>query len=207
MNKITGPILIALLTLGLGCAKPGKGGDVAIVDLDKIATDLEWHKQIGTALESAEQEVRTQLQTVAQSAAASIDTAKNEVIADANLNAQQIKLLNTIQDMRDLEKLPLTEAQRTKLIQTVNQANVTLQTAQARSQQVMQEQRAALVTRYRDLVRPIAQQIATEAGFQVIFTADQTVLYHVAAVDITDRVIEKLKASAPAAAPFVAPTK
>jgi len=199
-------LLLALLLLGSGCAKPNPTGTVAVADLDKVASALGWQEEITKALQTAEEERRAQLQAVAQSAAAAIETAKNEVIADAKLNADQIKLLNTIQDPRDLDKLPLTDAQRTKLIQAVNQANLTLQNAQLRSQQALQEKRTALIQRYRDRIRPVAQQIATAAGMQIVLIADNSVLYHEPAVDLTDRITEKLRAETTGPAPFVTPS-
>jgi len=202
--------LVAALALTIGCGKstpPTGGHGVAVVDLDKVAQSLGWLEELSRSLQSTDTELRAQIDQIARTSVQSIENAKKEVSTEAKLTADQIQQLNEIQDLRDLTKLPFSQVQREKLIQTLNQANTTLQNAQTSYQQLMQQRRVELVRTYRDRVRPAAQQVAAEAGYSVVLTpGDQMLYFDTASADITEKVIAKIKISG-AGVPFVAPGK
>jgi len=202
--------LVAALALTIGCGKstpPNVGHGVAVVDLDKVAQSLGWLEELSRSLQSTDTELRAQIDQIARTSVQSIENAKKEVSTEAKLTADQIQQLNEIQDLRDLTKLPFSQVQREKLIQTLNQANTTLQNAQTSYQQLMQQRRVELVRTYRDRVRPAAQQVAAEAGYSVVLTpGDQMLYFDTGSADITEKVIAKIKISG-AGVPFVAPGK
>jgi Skp family chaperone for outer membrane proteins len=209
-RTISAALAIALLaTIGLtGCQKSTRGGGVAVVDLDRIATAMGWLDDMQKGMQAADTELRGQLDQILRASLKSIEDAKTQVGNDAKLTADQIKTLNSIQDPRELEKLPLTKEQRDKLMETVNRANQTWQQAVNSYQQTLQARRASLIMSYREKIRPVARRIAADRGANVILTPSDNVLYFDAqSADITDQVIDDLQKSSPARPVIQTPAK
>lgn len=214
MKKIIGVGLLALVLVG--CQKSGgaRGGS-GVIDLDRVASSMGWLDELNKNLQAADGELRGQLEQVLRGNLKSIEDVKTEVAADAKLTVEQVKLLNSIQDVRELSQLPLTKEQKEKLATVVNQANTNWQRAQNGYQQALQQRRAALVMGYREKIRPYVRRVATERGVTVVFTTGDNLVYvDPAAADLTEAVIDLLlKAPAdirgpvPAPAPVPAPTK
>ena len=124
MRKVIVSIAVCLpLIAAVSCNKfsaPGQGqGAVAVIDLDKIAASLGWLNEMNGSLQSADATLRSQLDQILQAGIKSIDDVKKEVSTAAKLTADDIKALNEVRDVRELEKLPLTADQRTKLVYQV----------------------------------------------------------------------------------------
>jgi Skp family chaperone for outer membrane proteins len=189
-------LLATILSVLTGCTQTGSSsGGVAIIDLDRVATALGWLDDLGKNLQAADTELRTQLQQALTASLKLIEDVKTEVAADAKLTADQIKILNSIQDPRELEKLPLTKEQREKLVGAVNRANTVWQNSQNAYQQQIQQRRTNLVLSYREKVRPAARRVAAARGLTVVLTTSDNVLLAEPGVDITNAVIDELQKS------------
>jgi Skp family chaperone for outer membrane proteins len=206
MKKIIGVGLLALVLVG--CQKPGgTRGGAAVIDLDRVASTMGWLDELNKNLQSADTELRAQLDQVLRGNLKSIEDMKAEVAADAKLTPDQIKTLNSVQDLRELEKLPLTKEQKEKLTGVVNQANANWQRALNGSQQAMQQRRAALIMGCREKIRPFVRRVAAERGVTVVFTTSDNLVYvDPQAADLTEAVIDQmlkapgeLRATTPAA--------
>jgi|YelNatPaOPRAMG01_1025707.scaffolds.fasta_scaffold21942_5 Skp family chaperone for outer membrane proteins len=214
MKKLIGVVMIPFL-LGLAaCQKPGSAsanGGAAIIDLDRVASALGWLDEINQSLQASDAGLRAQLEQALQTARQPIEDAKKEVAAEAKLSAEQIAKLNSITDARDLAQLPLTQAQRDRLVQVVERANAVWQNALNSYQQLVQQRRLSLIKSYRDRVRPVAMRIAAQRGMNVVLITADNVLGYDPEADITDKVIEAMLASGakrtgPTAAPSMSPT-
>lgn len=204
MKQIVCAVMLMSLLAVTGCQKPS--GGVAVIDLDKVASAMGWLQDMQKNLQGADAELRNQLDGILKGSLKAIEDAKEQVAKDAKLTEDQIKLLNSVKDPRELEALPLTKDQRDKLNEAVNKANTSWQGALNQYQQLLQGRRAALIVGYRDRVRPIAQSVAASKGLTVVLTTADNVLYFDAQqADITDTVITELKKMPPAPPPVPAP--
>jgi Skp family chaperone for outer membrane proteins len=189
-------LLVSVLALS-GCQKMSSShADVAVIDLDKVATAMGWLDEMQRNLQSADTEMRSQLDGILRSSIKAIDDAKKQVSTEAKLTPDQIKMLNSVKDLRELEALPLTEKQRTTLATALQEANSTWQKALNSYQQLLQGRRTQLIMSYREKVRPVARRVATAKGMSVVFTFSDNLLYFdPKAVDITNEVIDELQKS------------
>ena len=208
-NRFLATILGALsLALSAGFTQAGTpASGVAIIDLDRIAAALGWLDDLSKNLQTADTELRSQLDQTLRANVKAIEDVKAEVAADAKLTADQLKTLNAIQDNRDLAQLPLTKEQREKLIGAVNAANSRWQTALNAYQQQIQQRRANLILSYRGKVQPYARRVAAARGLTVVLVTGDNVLLAEPSADITDAVIDQLQQSglASKSPPAVAP--
>ena len=214
MKRIIGIGLVALMLVG--CQKSGgsRGGS-GVIDLDRVASTMGWLDELNKNLQAADGELRGQLDQVLRGNLKSIEDVKKAVAEDAKLTADQLKLLNSIQDMRDLSQLPLSKEQKDKLASVVNQANANWQQALNGYQQALQQRRAALIIGYRERIRPYVRRVATERGVTVVFTTSDNLVYvDPQAADLTEAVIDQLlksppevRTTAPAPTPAPAPSK
>lgn len=202
-------LLVALLAVS-GCHKSSTAGGVAVIDLDKVATSLGWMEELNKSIKTTDAELRTQLDAILKNSLTSIEEAKKQVAAAANLTPDQVKYLNNVKDERELDFLALSKEQREKLSLAVNKANTTWQNALNGYQQTLQSERAKLIVSYREKIRPAARRVATARGLSAVFTVSDNLIYFDAgSVDITEKVIDELQKNPPpaaAAAPAVNPS-
>ena len=204
MKQIVCAVMLMSLLVVTGCQK--RTGGVAVIDLDKVASAMGWLQDMQKNLQGADAELRNQLDGILKGSLKSIDEAKQQVAKDAKLTEDQITVLNSVKDPRELEALPLSKDQREKLMEAVNKANTAWQGALNQYQQLLQGRRAALIVGYRDRVRPIAQSVAAAKGMTVVLTTADNVLYFdTQQADITDAVIAELKKMPPAPPPVPTP--
>lgn len=189
-------LLVSVLALS-GCQKMGTtNSNVAVIDLDKIATAMGWLDDMQKNLQNADAELRGQLDAVLRNSIKTIDDAKKQVSTDAKLTPDQIKTLNAVKDLRELEALPLSEKERATLTTTLQQANATWQQALNSYQQLLQSRRTQLIMSYREKTRPVARRVATARGMSMVFTFSDNLLYFdPKTVDITNEVIDDLQKS------------
>ncbi|MBM3861048.1 MAG: OmpH family outer membrane protein [Verrucomicrobia bacterium] len=205
LSLIVRSVMLSVMALVfIGC---GKQTGVGVIDLDRVASALGWMDDLGKNLQTADTEMRAQLDQVLRANVKTIEDTKAEVAADAKLTADQIKTLNSIQDVRELAQLPLTKEQREKLINAVNDANTRWQNALNAYQQQIQQQRVNLILGCREKIRPAARRVATARGLAIVLTTSDNVLLSEPGTDITNDVIDELQKSgtarvvAPSAAP------
>jgi Skp family chaperone for outer membrane proteins len=180
---------------------------VAVIDLDKIATAMGWLNELSKDLQSADAQLKSQLDDILKASLKSIDDVKKQVAVDAKLTPEQVKVLGTVKDARDLDQLPLTTEQKDKLGEAVGRANAKWQQAMNSYQQTLQSQRTALIAKYRETIRPVAKRVANAKGFGVVFVASDNLLcVDSETADITGAVIEELQKMHVDAKPVPAPS-
>jgi Skp family chaperone for outer membrane proteins len=193
-------VLVSALAVS-GCSpssSSSSSGGVAIVDLDRIATAMGWMDDLSKNLQAADTELKSQLDQVLRATLKAIEDVKQQVATDAKLTPDQIKLLNSIQDPRELSQLPLSKEQKDKLVEVVGQANNTWQQALNGYQQALQQRRAALIMGYREKVRPYVRRVAESRGITVVYTTSENIIYAESSrADITDAVIDQIQKNPP----------
>lgn len=169
------PILVswtALTGCGSGSGPAGSGG-LAVVDLDEVARQLGRDVHIKDALAAKEAELDAEL---AQSEAA--------LNAEYRRRARSLDYLPADQRYAETQKLQ-------------GEINGRLRQAQQDSRTRLANYRLALVTEFRNEIKPIAQQIALDRGLSIVVPKnDSLLLAFEPGVEITAAVIEKLQAQA-----------
>jgi len=177
-------------------------GGLAVLDLDKVATAMGWMEEMTTSIQATSTELKGQLEEVHRGMLQSIDDVKKQIATEAKLTDEQAKVLTNAKDQRELDGLPLSKAQRQKLVETANKANASWQTALNNYQQALQGRRANLVQSYREKIRPAARRVAAAHGMTVVLaTSDNLIYFDPQSADITDEVIDELQKTLPAKEP------
>lgn len=142
---------------------------VAVIDLDVIAKQLGSDKQMAQAMQHRQAKLNEQLTGLAKAYV-------------GQLEAQR-------------KKLEQEEAAGVQLAQYQQQANQNLGVAKRQAQQDLTQHRGRLVKQFRDAVRPAARAIASERGYTMIVTRQDSLLFdYLPDADITQAVIERLRA-------------
>ena len=189
--------LMLLVVVNSSQALAAPVGGLAVLDLDKVATAMGWMEEMKTSIQATSTELRGQLEEVHRGMLQSIDDAKKQIAAEAKLTDEQTKVLTTAKDQRELDELPLSKEQRQKLVQIVDKASASWQTALNNYQQALQGRRANLVQSYRDMIRPAARRVAAAHGMTVVLATSDNIIYSEQSADITDEVIDELQKTLP----------
>jgi Skp family chaperone for outer membrane proteins len=203
MNRLTMlSALLFLLAVTSSQTLAAPAGGVAVIDLDKVATAMGWTEEMKTSIEATSTELKGQLEEVYRGMVQSVDDVKKQIAAEAKLTDEQVKVFTNAKDQRELDALPLSKEQRQRLVDTVNKANASWQTALNNYQQALQGRRANLVQSYRDRIRPAARRVAAAHGMTVVLAASDNLIYFdPQSADITDEVIDELQKTLPAKEP------
>ena len=102
---------------------------VGIVDLDRVAQTLGWLDEMTATLKTDEANLRSQVEALAQNGARAIQDAKKKVAGEAKLSEEKTKDLEKVKEMRELDNLGLTQAQKDEIVNAVGKANADLQQA------------------------------------------------------------------------------
>ena len=164
--------LILLSVTLVGCDHTpftsAKGG-VALVDLDDVAKRLGRDVAIVQELKDAIVPLKDQLTAAQKELQAQFDRTKDSIGV----------------------KPSDTESQ--KLADLGNNLNLQLQQKQQQAQQDLNAKRAALVTRFREEIKPVALKIASGKGLGVVLVkSEMVVLGSQQGLDITDEVVAEL---------------
>ncbi|MEI6278319.1 MAG: OmpH family outer membrane protein [Verrucomicrobiae bacterium] len=164
--------LILLSVTLVGCDHTpftsAKGG-VALVDLDDVAKRLGRDVAIVQELKDAIVPLKDQLTAAQKELQAQFDRTKDSIGV----------------------KPSDTESQ--KLADLGNNLNLQLQQKQQQAQQDLNAKRAALVTRFREEIKPVALKIASGKGLGVVLVkSEMVVLGNEHGLDITDEVVAEL---------------
>lgn len=171
MNRSLLSVAAILLTATLvSCWKqdPSPTG-VAILDLDRVATQLGWDQHFQKSVQQRGESLGGQIQ-------------KLRMDFEQQLQDQAAVLGET----------PDEQGQQ-QLVQMSQRANQILQQAITEAQQQSQQHQASLITDFRDKIRPIAIEVANEKRFAAVLLKTDQVYHHLPATDITDEVITKAR--------------
>ena len=153
---------------------PAKGG-AAVIDLDAVAKRLGRDVAILAELKEAGAPLRDQLAASQKDYQEQIDRLKTSLGAKPS------------------------EADKQKLADLARSLNQQFQQQQQQAQQDMSTKKAALISRFREEVKPVALKIATGKGLGIVqLKNDLTILASEPALDITDEVVAELSHAAKA---------
>jgi Skp family chaperone for outer membrane proteins len=178
--RLSGLLLLAFVLSGCQPAPPSAGG-VAVIDLDAVAVAVGRDKVIAGQVEAYAREEGQKLQQLRTELEQKVSGASAELGADASDEAKQS--LNTM----------------------VREARSQLAREVAQARQSAQEMRTRLVSEFAREVQPVAGKIAQARGFTLVMVKQPSMLAVASEVNITDAVIEELKASDRGAASSVTP--
>ena len=151
---------------------PAKGG-AAVIDLDAVAKRLGRDVAILAELKEAGAPLRDQLAASQKDYQEQIDRLKTSLGAKPS------------------------EADKQKLTDLARSLNQQFQQQQQQAQQDMSTKKAALISRFREEVKPVALKIATGKGLGIVqLKNDLTILASEPALDITDEVVAELSHAA-----------
>ena len=154
-------------------------GAVAVIDLDAVAQKLGRDKAMSEAIQQHQAALNQQLANIKVSYEKEISQKQNEF--GQSPSQEQVQLLSTMG----------------------RQASANLNQVQQKAKNDLSQHGAQLVQQFRDEVKPIARQVASEKGLSIIVTRNDTVVFDFTApVDITEDVIRKMRERAtPGAVP------
>lgn len=162
--------------------KPNSGG-VAIIDLDEVARQLGRDAVIKASLQQAESTLNQQLAVIQASY-------QNQVI----------------EKRRGLGEQP-TPDDETEVQTLEKQLGLQLQQVRQKAQQNLNQHRSQIINGFRDEVKPIATQVATERGLSLVVPKNEFFVFSFdPALDITTDVVAALRALPAAPAPIATPT-
>ncbi|MCA9229523.1 MAG: OmpH family outer membrane protein [Planctomycetales bacterium] len=162
------------LLVGCGQQSGGSTGNVAVVDLDKVANQLGLGKQWAAELTAKQSSVNQQLTGFQQQLNQQLQQKRSQVTAGA--------------------EEPLPESQQVQLVSYQEELNEKLRLAQAEAKKHLQGERSRIIQTYRRQAEQISSQVAREKGFDVVLTKnDSVVLTFAPTADITQEVAEQLK--------------
>jgi Skp family chaperone for outer membrane proteins len=177
-------------------AKPAAGtaqGGVAVVDFDRVFKELGWSDEITQKMQGTETSNKMVLETFGRELGQLVNEKKYQIATEAKLTDKQ---RDDFFNGRDLDKLPLTQAQKEDLGRAANYANAYHQRAQQRGLQILQDRQAQLFRVYKDSTQPAVRRVADNASMTVVVTPASAVYFN-PTVDLTNKVIEDLRAAPP----------
>jgi Skp family chaperone for outer membrane proteins len=166
-SQLTPFVLSGCLLLLNACSPaPNTGNTVAVLDLQRVAKETGYSRQINSHMENLRTELQTQITDV-----------------QGQLNTQLAEKQGKFGDKP-------TEQQRQELNQLFTAAKSQLQQAQQQAMETIQQQRSSLVDELFDLLRPYAKRIANERGMNVVLLKSKALVFdNSPESDITDEVI------------------
>lgn len=168
-------LLIGLVLLMAGCAQ-GKAGGIAVINIDDVAKALGGDKAIEEKVQAHSQELSAKLDKIRE------DLKKTLV-------EEQAKLGTT----------PTAEQKQT-FQQNFQRAQQAFNEQGQQAQQELNAFRLKQFNEFRDQVKPVAETIAKKMGASVVSTP-ATLLWFEPSQDITQKVIEDMKAHGAGAKP------
>lgn len=164
---------LLLLSIALvGCDRSPFGspkGGVALVDLDDVAKRLGRDVAIVQELKDASGPLKDQLTATQKDLQTQFDRTKDAIGSKPSDTDSQ------------------------KLADLGSNLNLQLQQKQQQAQQELNAKRAALVTRFREEIKPVALKIASSKGLGVVLVkSEMVVLGSQPGLDITDEVVAEL---------------
>ena len=179
---------LSLSTLGCGSSGLEIGGSeqhaeqqfgrVAIIDLDQVAKSLGRDKEMANSIQQAQASLNQQLTTV------------------------QAEYQTQIEEKEKEYGEAPTEDQNLQLATLNQQAAVNLNAVRQKAQTMLTNHNRQVLGSFREQVKPLANQVADEKGLSIVITKNDAVVFvYKNAVDITDEVVNLMRAKGLASSP------
>jgi Skp family chaperone for outer membrane proteins len=189
------PALLALSTTG--CDKdpvagggstraPDPGGRTAIVDLDQVATDLGWMREMQSNMTTLDQQLKNDLNRIRE--------------------AYDTQLRDKYREFAPQEGDKLTQAQQETLQQMLSVGRQNMAQVENAANQQFQTYRSEWVKQYRQAIAPVVREVATQKKMSVVLNKSDPILYSDQLVDLTDAVVDAARAKPPVLHPVPVPT-
>jgi Skp family chaperone for outer membrane proteins len=175
-------------------ATAAPAGAVGVVDYDRVFQDLGWRDEVTKSLQGTETTLRMTLDSYGRDIARALDERRVAIARAANLNPRQV---DDLHNNRDLDKLPLSPQQKEELFRSLSIAQQYGQNAQANAQRIMNDRQRQVSAKYRDSVKPAVRRVAETNGMSVMITASDAVVFYSSTVDMTNKVVDDLRAARP----------
>ena len=176
--SIVALLLAPCLLIGCGRTPGAPGGNVAVVDLDKIAAELGLSQQWNSALSAKQTNVNQQLNGFQQ-----------------KLNEQLQKKRSAVVTANGADT-PLTDEDKLQLVNYQQELSDKLREAQTKARQHLNDQRSKIIRDFRKQAEQISTQVALQKGYDVVLTKNDTVVLTFSpAADITPDVTRLMQQS------------
>jgi Skp family chaperone for outer membrane proteins len=170
MKNVAQTLLILACLTNFGCdhSTHSGNGPVAVVDLDAIARKIGKDKQMLEMIEQRQVSLNDQ-----------VIAAQNSLIEQLN------------QKKSELGKIGDEESRQ--LLQLQGQANSILATTRTQAQTNLTSFQQEVVDRFRNEIKPVAMELATQKGCRVVLSKNDSVVFAFdETVDLTDEVAAKI---------------
>ncbi len=170
-------VLASLVGCGQQEVKPtADPGGVAVIDLDAVAKQLGRDVQMSNAAKQQADLLNEQLTQYQVTLRGQFDQKKNEFGVEPPETEEEL------------------QKQQAELQLIDRQLGTQLNQARAKAQQNLNANKLRLIHDFREEVKPVAQSVATELGLSMVVTKNDSVVFAFSsAVDITDRVAERMR--------------
>jgi len=175
-NLMLGAALVAAFGAGLAWSfvAGGSQGGVAVIDLDRVAHELGKDVEIVNSFQSQAGALQQQLNAAQQKA------------------AQELKQIRA-----GLGETP-SEEDAKKFLLTQQTVQVNLNKMRNQAGAMLTQHRQQIVSDFRESTKPIVSEVARDKGLATVMTRNDAVVFaYDDAVDITDEVIARLRATMP----------
>ncbi len=194
--RVSGIVLLVAAAFALNaCDKPqtvsAEGGSsgsataVGVVDLDSVAKELGWMREMENNLKAVEQ------------------TFKNDLTEKQAAWGKQITDLQKQYAPKEGDKLTPQQIQNLQQMVAIGQQG--MQQLQGVANQQFVNYRAEWVKRYREALEPIVRDVANDKHVKVVFTKTEQIMFVDNTVDITTAVASAARARPPVLAPVDKP--
>lgn len=203
---------LATLLLAGGCNKDGASGSgtsanpgskvtgtIGFVDLDRVSSQINWKTEFDNDLKTAQVEASRQFKVFQDTVAAAWEAKKKEIATSAHLNADQTKILSSMNGP-EIQKLPLTQAQKDEFGQSYRQATEALNQANQLATQTLNQREGKILESFREAMKPSVRRVAMAANISMVIAPPpqaNPVFYYDPSVDLTDQVVDDMRKAMP----------
>lgn len=195
-----------LMASVVGCEQKvevaGHRGGVAVIDLNKVFSAMEWDKDINSSLQTDKNAMDQVLSQARAALLAQLDTVRKNIAEKGGLSEEQTKALTAIKTAADLEKLPLPKELRDEYARSLVLAEQAWQAQAQQHQQVFNNRRMAMLNNYRNVLKPVADQLAQQKGYALVLVPSDTMVYFSQTADISNDIVVELKRIKPEIPPL-----
>lgn len=178
-------------SLAVGCKNsPGDGsgsrgegnGATAVVDMDKVAGDLNWLIQLRTNQETYANQLKTEFEQFKQRYEQQVQDKAKSMIPPGT---------------KEGEKYTLSSVQAQDLSNVIANERQALANLSQQANQLMNNYRLQWIKQYREVLTPIVRQVAQDRKMNVVVTRSDTLLWADPSVNLTDAVVDAARARPP----------
>jgi len=174
----------------------GQGG-MAVVDMDKVAQMVGWQEAMATQSKAVEKDLLNELNAYQTGLAKALVEREDALADEADLSTEQKGQLQRAATIGDLERVPLSSAEREELVRNIKEINQARLTAQTHSRELFERYQAALLESYRQEIKPAIARVAFDEGYTLVTVPQSNLVYVDPSIDITEKVARVLKKDMP----------